>query len=271
MQKGYQSIPIDNILYSCGSKMQRQTEQFVDVHVLGYVLSGELHFTTSEGTRIAKAGSFSLIKRNQLVKATKVPPQDGEFRSISIFLNQDILRRYSTEYIIEPSGKHIEAGFFEIPPDPFVKAYFGSLQPYFETPDRLTPSLTELKTKEAIELLLTVSPKVKDVLFDFSEPHKIDLEAFMQQNYMFNVSIDTLAKLTGRSRAGFKRDFGKIFRTTPGQWLKQKRLQEAYHLIKDKGIKPSNAYLDVGFENLSHFSNAFKQAYGLNPSALHSQ
>lgn len=90
----------------------------------------------------------------------------------------------------------------------------------------------------------------------------------MQQNYMFNVSIDTPAKLTGRSRAGFKRDFEKMFRTSPGQWLKQKRLQEAYHLIKSKGIKPSDAYLDVGFENLSHFSYALKRAYGFSPSAI---
>lgn len=269
MEKGYQIIPIDNILYSCGSKIQRSAEHFLDAHALGYVLSGELHFTTPEGTKVAKAGTFALLKRNQLLKATKLPPPGAEFKSINVFFHQDILRKYSAEHRIEPSGIYANEGFYEIPADPFVKAYFGSLQPYFESPQRLTPSLTELKTKEAIELVLTIKPQLKDVLFDFSEPHKIDLEAFMQQNYMFNVSIDTLAKLTGRSRAGFKRDFERLFNTSPGLWLKQKRLQEAYLLIKDKGVKPSDAYLDVGFENLSHFSYAFKQAFGVNPSSVY--
>jgi AraC-like DNA-binding protein len=50
---------------------------------------------------------------------------------------------------------------------------------------------------------------------DQGKPYKIDLEAFMQQNYRFNVSIDAIAKLTGKSRAGFKRDFEKIFNTSP--------------------------------------------------------
>jgi hypothetical protein len=36
-------------------------------------------------------------------------------------------------------------------------------------------------------------------LFDFQEPHKIDLEAFMNNNYKYNVTLSTFAKLTGRS------------------------------------------------------------------------
>jgi AraC-like DNA-binding protein len=72
-------------------------------------------------------------------------------------------------------------------------------------------------------------------LFDFSEPHKIDLKAFMNKNFMFNVSIEAFARLTGRSLSGFKRDFNKIFNMTPKQWLKERRLKEAYYLIKNKG------------------------------------
>jgi len=41
--------------------------------------------------------------------------------------------------------------------------------------------------QEAILLLLKLVPGIKNVLFDFSEPGKIDLEAFMEKNYHFNV------------------------------------------------------------------------------------
>jgi AraC-like DNA-binding protein len=268
MENGYQTIPISNMLYACSSKMHRGTEQFIESHALSYVVSGELLFITTEGAKAFRAGTLVFVKRNQLVKGTKVPPAEGEFKSINIFLNQEILRKYGSEHHLQQADSHNAALFCEIADDPFVKGYFQSLQPYFETPERLTPWLTELKTKEAIGLLLAINPALKDVLFDFREPYKIDLEAFMQQNYMFNVSIDALARLTGRSRAGFKRDFEKIFHTSPGQWLRQKRLQEAYYLIKEKGVRPSDAYLEVGFENLSHFSYVFKQMFGVNPSAL---
>jgi len=39
-------------------------------------------------------------------------------------------------------------------------------------------------------------------------------------------------------------------------------------LIKEKGSKPSDVYLEVGFEDLSHFSYAFKNAFGVAPSKI---
>ncbi len=90
----------------------------------------------------------------------------------------------------------------------------------------------------------------------------------MNRHYMYNVPAVQFARLTGRSLASFKRDFEKIFQTSPGQWLLQKRLEEAHYLIREKGRKPSDVYLDVGFENLSHFSRSFKQAFGVSPSMV---
>ena len=77
-----------------------------------------------------------------------------------------------------------------------------------------------------------------------------------------------IASLTGRSLAAFKRDFEKIFGIPPGRWLMQRRLEEARRLIKEDRKKPSDIYLDLGFENLSHFSFAFKKAFGKSPAML---
>jgi AraC-like DNA-binding protein len=112
---------------------------------------------------------------------------------------------------------------------------------------------------------------LKDILFDFSDPYKIDLEAFMNKNFHFNVTLDRFAYLTGRSLATFKRDFQKTFNTSPRNWLQQRRLQEAYYLITEKGKTTSDIYLDLGFENLSHFSFAFKKQFGYAPTELTGQ
>jgi AraC-like DNA-binding protein len=90
----------------------------------------------------------------------------------------------------------------------------------------------------------------------------------MIRHFAFNVEMKQFAYLTGRSLATFKRDFEKIFHTSPGRWLQQKRLAQAYYLIKEKGEKPSDVYLEVGFEDLSHFSFAFKKEFGKAPSLL---
>jgi AraC-like DNA-binding protein len=125
-----------------------------------------------------------------------------------------------------------------------------------------------LKLKEAIFILLRTNPDLKEDLFNFSEPGKIDLQAFMIKNFHFNVKLERFAYLSGRSLAGFKRDFEKIFNGSPSRWLQQKRLQEAYYLIKEKGKSASDVYLDLGFEDLSHFSFSFKKACGVSSSKL---
>lgn len=126
----------------------------------------------------------------------------------------------------------------------------------------------DLKLKEAILVLLQTNPDIKEILFDFSEPGKIDLEGFMNQNFHFNVQLKRFAYLTGRSLATFKRDFEKIFHQSPSRWLLERRLQAAHYLIKEQGKAPSEVYLETGFEDLSHFSYAFKKLYGVAPSRL---
>ena len=54
----------------------------------------------------------------------------------------------------------------------------------------------------------------------------------------------------------------------PQRWLLEKRLEQSHYLITEKKQNPSSVYLDVGFENLSHFSFAFKKFFGYNPSSL---
>ncbi len=259
----------DTILYSCSAKQYRGNEQFIAEHSLGYIIAGEMHLFINNETVVCNEGTIGLTRKNQLLKSVKFPPQGGEFQSISIFLTQEMLRRYANEHNIVAGNIHDKTPAMPLPSDnPFLKGYFQSLLPYCSANEKLSTSLSELKAKEAVELLLKIQPGLKNLLFDFSEPHKIDLEAFMNRNFTYNVSLSNFAKLSGRSLAGFKRDFEKIFNSSPGNWLQRRRLKEAYFLIKEKGKKPSDIYLDVGFENLSHFSYAFKKAYGLAPSMV---
>lgn len=103
-------------------------------------------------------------------------------------------------------------------------------------------------------------------MFDFSEQHKIDLEAYMNRHFSYNIPLEKFAKLTGRSLSTFKRDFAKVYDTTPEKWLQKKRLEQAYFLITQQNKRPTDVYLEVGFENLSHFSTAFKKEFGVNAS-----
>lgn len=254
------------ITYSCYYTKSREGEQFAPEHVFSYQISGTLTVNDGERDYVTKAGDFRFIKKNSLLKFNKVPPENGEFKSISVFLTQEMLRDFSMEHNIAANGSGDPTAVHPLPPHPLYQSFMQSLAPYEFLTRAGNEDLFKVKLKEAVLLLLKVNPELKDLLFDFAEPGKIDLEAFMNKNYHFNVEMKRFAYLTGRSLATFKRDFEKIFHLSPSRWLQQKRLQEAYFLIKEKGRAPSDVYLDLGFEDLSHFSFAFKKRFGVAPS-----
>ena len=99
-------------------------------------------------------------------------------------------------------------------------------------------------------------------------PDRANLEEFMMKNFQCNTPIENFARLAGRSLSTFKREFKETFGTTPAKWLKNKRLSEAFYLIRRKNKKPQNIYIELGFENLSHFYVSFKQKYGHTPAEI---
>ncbi len=257
------------LFYSCYAEKMRVTENFVYEHSFVQILEGSLTFYIEGARREYHVGDILLVKRNQLAKATKQPSEGGVFKSISIRLDQESLRSFSAEQDVHAAGPYRGEGIVLLKQDVFSNSFFESLSPYFTVPEEnIDESLRKLKVKEAILLLLRMNKGIKDLLFDFSEPGKIDLEEFMSKHFAFNVEMKQFAYLTGRSLATFKRDFEKIFHMPPGRWLQQKRLEQAYYLIKDQGKKPSDVYLEVGFEDLSHFSFAFKKEFGKAPTLL---
>ena len=257
-----------NIVLFSSSTGEFSHDPFVSEHWLVFIVSGFSEVFSPEGVISHPPGTLGLVRKNQLVKTVKKADGEKPFKSISICIDYQTLKKFSDQYDVKADGVYLGEPNITIENDEFMKAYFNSLMPYFSQPEKLTPILAQIKTNEIIEILLQ-KPALKSFLFDFSEPHKIDLEAYMNRYFSYNVPITQFAQLTGRSISSFKRDFTKIFNATPEKWLQKRRLEMAYFLIAKKDRKPSDVYLEVGFENLSHFSTAFKREFGVNASSIY--
>jgi len=256
------------IFFSYYSTMRKEKVGFFENSVLVLQVSGQFSMETAGQQRISmRRGEMLLIRKNQLVEITKMPLEGEDYQTIVICLEEDILRKMALEGQIEVGRKYAGPLNILIPGNEFLRGFFQSVMPYVRhSEERIATSLGLLKVREAVQLLLHTMPELRDFLFDFSEPHKMDLEKFMLSNFHFNVPVEKFARLTGRSLAGFKRDFQKTFAMSPRQWLQEKRLTEARDLIERKHRKPSAIYLDLGFESLSHFSHSFKKKFGKAPT-----
>lgn len=265
-----ESIIKPQIFYSCYLKISREGEQFISEHVLTFIESGSL--TVNDGIKVheLEEGDFAFYSKNNLAKFAKVPSAvTGEFKALSLMIDGQSLKKFANAYGYDQAGKGVPGKpVTKLKSDRVLLAFADSLKAYAENIPQQSDALLNLKVNEALLILMQTNPELAHIMFDFSEPGKIDLKAFMYQNFHFNVSLTRFAYLTGRSLSTFKRDFQKIFETTPNKWLQQIRLKQAHFLISEKGKKPSDVYLEVGFENLSHFSFAFKKAFGVAPSQL---
>lgn len=268
MKTDVQNNKKSGIVYSCYHSASSDGEHFVPEHTLSFQVAGSLVLNDGSKSYASATDSFLFIRRNQLMKFVKHPPKEGDFQSLSIYFNHEILKEFSLQYnVFAETPVHAEP-VINIAKTPILEAYIHSLLEYHACNGLVNTALIDLKLKEGLLLILEANPELKNVLFDFAEPFKINLEEFMMRNYHFNVPLDRFAYLTGRSLATFKRDFQHLFQTSPRQWLQQKRLERAHYLMTQEGKSANTAYHEVGFENLSHFSYAFKKRFGYAPSTL---
>lgn len=78
-------------------------------------------------------------------------------------------------------------------------------------------------------------------------------------------SLLELARMVGTNDYKLKTSFKEMFGTTVFGYVREQRLEKALHLMTSGACNVSESAYAVGYSNLSHFSAAFKERYGVNP------
>jgi AraC-type DNA-binding domain-containing proteins len=257
--------------FLCHVGRDKLCEKMVQEHTLFHLISGEMDVQTPEGVVRLKKGDTCFLRRNHRVDKEKRPAGGEAFNGIFLHLNVEFLKQLKDESRIavpsEMGRRTARKNVFMLPRHPFMEGFFHSLVSYFSADQYPSKELLNSKLREAVFVLLQLSPTLIPVLFDFAAPYKIDLHDFMEENFRSDLTVEQFAHFAGRSLTSFKHDFNDIFHLTPQRWLSRRRLQEARRLMEE-GAKANDIYLKVGFKNLSHFSTAFKKEYGIPPSKL---
>ncbi|MBS7563015.1 helix-turn-helix transcriptional regulator [Mucilaginibacter sp. Bleaf8] len=259
--------PSAEVVLTCLEERYLKNEVMLDHHCFVRVISGEVKIVQSDTSQLFGPGDTILFPRRQLSTIIQYPKDDQPYKCVLVILKDNRLKDY---YARNPANKSIARSsvIHAYNRHPLLESYFASLLPYFDLQQDLPEKLVALKIEEALTILRTLDVHVDTFLADLSEPGKIDLVGFMEQNYLFNMPLEKFSFLTGRSLTTFKRDFRKIYGVTPQRWLTEKRLQLAHYLLADGQKRPVEVYREAGFENLSHFSYAFKKQYGYAPKSL---
>ncbi|SFM83781.1 AraC-type DNA-binding protein [Chitinophaga sp. YR627] len=242
-------------------------EQYISEHTFIYIGKGAITGFDGNAQHTLRPGEYCVMRKNCLVRYNK-EKENNEFEKVVIVFDEEFLKRFLDKYKPNREVAVPSDVFVRLTENTLIPNFVHSLIPYYDGQGKIMETFVDVKREELMLILLQSQPELAGIFFDFGVPEKINLEEFMNHNYRFNVSIERFAYLTGRSLSAFKRDFRAIFNETPNRWLIYKRLQEAHFLIAKKQQKSSDIYLDLGFEDLSHFSFAFKKQFGYAPTEL---
>lgn len=264
----YQRLVCRDLLfafYNC-PQVELKNEFYSQHNFISYTFSGE--------KRIHKGNKSWYLESDVAIFGRKGAYMFEKFENVEhcvmvFFIPDSYIRSVVREHRAQfpasrPSNQNVDA-IVNLDLTPSTRAFFQSMVAYFQEPP--SESILELKFRE---LLLNVlhNPRNQDVLtmaMNIQSHERPSIPHVMEDNFLYNLSMEDFAKIALRSLPTFKREFKAIYNTTPGKWLLNKRLENAIMLLNSTSKSVNEIAFESGFENNSHFSRVFKEKYGKSP------
>ena len=218
----------------------------------------QVHFADTS-VAVNKDQSLLLKKGNWLW--TELLDAEAIYYCKLFFFSEKKLVEFLSKYANNVQSNKDEIPYFVIENDSYITSFLNSLSTLnFSSSGFMEPLL--LVKFEEILLYLLSKYGVKFELYLHSLISKVvsPFKNVVESNVYSNLKLEEIAFLCNMSLSTFKRHFTLEYKQAPGKWLQDKRLQRAKELLHEGHLKPSDIYLEIGYNNLSNFSIASSHA-----------
>ena len=233
-----------------------------------YILTGKMVYHTP-------GQSWPLLKGNAIFVKKGACIMEKFFEEVicivTFFVPDSYLRSFVREHIAlvdKNNGPSVSNDLvISVKTNSILSAYIDSVLPYFFQEDKPSEDLLELKFRELLLHMVTdcANCDLTAYLQSLLHSQADSLQQIMEANCLFNLTLSDYAKLCNRSLSSFKRDFHAVYKTSPGSWLLNKKLDYAHNLLVSSGKSINDVSFESGFENSTHFSRVFKERFGISP------
>lgn len=275
LAKGYKLIECENleIAASCEAHFDEgectNSEFYHPSNILAYVEQGVVEIEFENKLHRFTKGQICLIRKYTHIKVSKrFAKEDKQAKTYAFMMPDTFLRNIIANFKFEKDLQPIGDRLLELAPTKGLLDIITSIKEAIEHKQYI--NTTELETTLIHTLRAVIdSNSILAILFkEFTLAKRVDLYLFMNLNFLLKAPLKELAELSGRSLSTFEREFKIIFDTTPHKWILKKRLQLSHDLLLSTNKPVTDVYIETGFEDLAHFSKAFKKEFGLNPSEI---
>lgn len=226
----------------------------------------QVHFA---GTTVAVNKDQSLLLKKGNWLWTELLDTETIYFCKLFFFSENKLKDFLEKHTEQKKAAKEDTPYFIIRNDSYITSYLNSLATISEAPTVFADNLLSVKFEELmLYLLQKYGRKFELFLHSLIIKETSPFKKIVESKIHSNLKLEEIAFLCNMSLSTFKRHFIKEYKTSPGKWLKDKRLQKAKETLELGNLKPSDIYLDFGYNNLSNFSIAFKNKFGINPSEI---
>lgn len=267
---GIKKLEIGDFLfaeYTCGIGVEK-LGNWTDTDYLVHVISGRKTWHTADGAWLARPGDTLFFKKG----ATVVEQHFETDFCLLMFFVPDALIRSTVRELAGILNMAVSGGVpaqraARVENDVALAGFFQSMRAYFAAREKPSEPLLRLKLKELIVSILTGgrNPGLAAYFWAIAARDAPHVPEIMEANFRFNLSMEEYARLCHRSLSSFKREFQAHFKEPPRRWLLGRRLDHAAALLRGSTLNVTDVSLESGFEDVSHFSRAFKQRFGASP------
>lgn len=261
--------------YECPQK-EKIIRLFSNHNQLTFTINGERILHHGDKTWTLNDHHGFLVKRGAFHQ--EIPETFSDWEVLVLYLKDDYLKK-----VLEEFRPHLPLSKLPQVDTEIIQSFsindqirnsYISLLPYFREPHLLPDAIFEGKFKELLFNILAHPPNSSILAYmnHLADGYIVPIWKVMEANYYYDLTIGEFAEIANRSTATFRREFKQHYKTTPGKWLRKKRLEKSKLLLATSTKSISEIIFACGFKNLSHFSRIFREKYNLSPTQFrHSQ
>lgn len=258
--------------YDCPQR-SRKERAYLECNAIVYVVSGRRIFHRNNLTYEMTEGVCMFLKKGTQI--TERPENEG-WCAMAFFIPDGFIQTLMNENLNKLPVASLPAAdedMLNLHINDLTRSFFSSMMPYFTMDPPPPENLVELKFKELVLSILSDRHNAHLLsYFNWLREGKLPaLEEIMQKNFTFNLTVEEYSRLACRSPATFKREFKRLFQTTPAKWVMKRRVRLARELLENTSMSIGEIAFEAGFESQPHFSRVFKEHTGLTPSQCRSQ
>ncbi|MEM9363003.1 MAG: AraC family transcriptional regulator [Bacteroidota bacterium] len=255
--------------YHIGHEAQYRSKITFDTHCISLMITGRKQIYSSYQNFFYNNQDCLFFKSGNYL-STELSPDKKPYHSILIFFNQKALNEFKHKYqsilnsikSAEGDGKYIR-----LKTDDYIENLKLVLAQKLRSNNGFSSELQRLKFEETMLYLMERhGRKLVDFFESKTNQKTIDfVKKVVEENVHHAISVEEMAFLCHMSKSTFKRTFFEIYKTAPGKWLREKRLDKSAYLLGVERKSPSLVFEEVGFASFSSFIQSFKKRFGTTP------